>query len=97
MRRFTNLAAVVMVATFIRIDGISIMPIAASASARELRRDMQDRVADVIAATRKALGGEDKIASIKALSAEGDPKLSNLLGVMKALGLRLHADPAAQA
>jgi hypothetical protein len=60
-----------MVATFIRIDGISIMPIAASASARELRRDMQDRVADVIAATRKALGGEDKIASIKALSAEG--------------------------
>ena len=60
MRRLTNFAAVVVVASFIRIDGVSIMPIAA-----------QDRVAEVIAATRKALGGEEKIAGVKALSAEG--------------------------
>ena len=31
----------------------------------------QDRAAGIIAATRKALGGEDKIAGLKALSAEG--------------------------
>jgi hypothetical protein len=60
MRRFTSFAAVVMVASFIRIDGVSMTPIAA-----------QDRVAGIIAATRKALGGEDKVASLKALSAEG--------------------------
>jgi hypothetical protein len=59
MRRFTSFAAVVMVASFVRIDGISMSPIA------------QDRVAGIIAATRKALGGEDKIAGLKALSAEG--------------------------
>ena len=47
------------------------------------------RVASEAGITREAL--------YKALSAESDPKLSTLLGVMKALGLRLHADPAAQA
>ena len=31
----------------------------------------QDRVGGIVAATRKALGGEDKIAGLKALSAEG--------------------------
>lgn len=31
----------------------------------------------------------------KALSAEGDPRLSTLLGVIKALGLQLTAKPAA--
>jgi hypothetical protein len=71
MRRFTSFAAVVMVASFIRIDGVSLSPIVASASADELRRDEQDRVAGIIAATRKALGGEEKIAALKTLSAEG--------------------------
>ena len=60
MRRLTSFAALVMVASFIRIEGVSMMPI-----------DAQDRVAGIIAATRKALGGEDKIAGLKALSAEG--------------------------
>lgn len=60
MHRLTAFAAVVMVASFIRIEGVSMSPIAA-----------QDRVAGIIAATRKALGGEDKIAGLKALSAEG--------------------------
>ena len=60
MRRLTSIAALVMVASFIRIEGVSMSPIGA-----------QDRVAAIIAATRKALGGEDKIASLKALSAEG--------------------------
>ena len=31
----------------------------------------QDRVAGVISAARKALGGEDKVAALKGLSAEG--------------------------
>src|SRR5688572_10186768 len=84
MRRLTSFAAVLLVASFIRIEGVSMSPFA-SASARadssELRRDLagaalgseggQDRVAGIIAATRKALGGEDKIAGLKALSAEG--------------------------
>ena len=84
MRRLTSFAAIVMVASFVRIDGISMSPLA-SASARadtsELRRDLagaaygseggQDRVAGIIAATRKALGGEDRIAGLKTLSAEG--------------------------
>jgi probable addiction module antidote protein len=39
------------------------------------------KVADEAGVTREAL--------YKALSAEGDPKLSTLLGVLKALGLRL--------
>lgn len=30
----------------------------------------------------------------KSLSAEGDPRLSTLLGVLKALGVRLSAEPA---
>jgi hypothetical protein len=70
MRRLTSVAALVLVASFVRIDGVSMTPFA-SASAHELRRDMQDRVAGIIAATRKALGGEDKIAALTSLSAEG--------------------------
>jgi hypothetical protein len=70
MRRLTLFAALVLVASFIRIDGVSMTPFA-SASARELRRAEQDRVAGIIAAARKALGGEDKIAALKSLSAEG--------------------------
>ena len=71
MRRFMSLAAMVMVASFIRIEGVAMSPLAASASAHELRRDGQDRVAGIIADIRRALGGEDKIASLKTLSAEG--------------------------
>ncbi len=64
---------------------IAMVLVAASASARlfasEIWRDRaeaaygseagQDRVAGIIAATRKALGGEDKIAGMKSLTAEG--------------------------
>ena len=62
-------------ASVIQFDGVSMSPISGSASARldasELRRDEQDRVAGIISAARKALGGEDKIAGLKTLSAEG--------------------------
>ena len=85
MRRLISTAAIVMVAALVRIDGISIMPLAASAYARihasELRRDLavaaygseggQDRVVTVLAAAKKALGGEDKVAALKGLTAEG--------------------------
>lgn len=74
MRRVTSIAAAIVVAAFSPFDGISMSPIAASAArghANELRRDGQDRVADIIKETRKALGGDDKIASLKTLSAEG--------------------------
>jgi probable addiction module antidote protein len=38
--------------------------------------------------------GVTREALYKALSEEGDPKLSTLMGVMKALGLRLSAEAA---
>ena len=38
--------------------------------------------------------GVSREALYKALSADGDPKLSTLLGVARALGLRLTAQPA---
>src|SRR5687768_18597556 len=60
MRRFTSIAAAIVVASFVQFDGISMVPIAA-----------QDRVAAIIKDTRKALGGEDKIAGLKTLTAEG--------------------------
>jgi hypothetical protein len=85
MRRLISTAAIVMVASFVRFDGISYSPLAASASARiyasELRRDRavaaygsegeQDRVAGIVSAARKALGGEDKLGGVKGLTAEG--------------------------
>jgi hypothetical protein len=49
-----------LIASAIQFDGISMSPIAA-----------QDRVAGIISAARKALGGEDKIAGLKTLTAEG--------------------------
>jgi hypothetical protein len=58
MRRVTTAAAIVM-AAFVSFDGISVMPITA-----------QDRVAGIIAETRKALGG-DKATGLKTLTAEG--------------------------
>ena len=60
MRSVTSIAAAIMVASFIQFDGISISPMAA-----------QDRVAGIITGTRKAIGGEDKIAALKTLTAEG--------------------------
>lgn len=60
MRRFISAAAIVMVSSFIQFESVSIMPMAA-----------QDRVSGIIAGARKALGGEDKIAGLKTLTAEG--------------------------
>ena len=60
MRRFISAAAIVMVASFIQFESVSISPIAA-----------QDRVSGIIAGARKALGGEDKVAGLKTLTAEG--------------------------
>lgn len=60
MRSVISTATIVMVASFIQIDRISYSPLAA-----------QDRVAGIISAARKALGGEDKVAGLKGLSAEG--------------------------
>lgn len=68
MRRVTSIAAAIMVAALVQFDGISLSPIAASGSTGE---SLQDRVADIIKETRKALGGEDKITSLKTLTAEG--------------------------
>ncbi len=60
MRRVISTAAIVMVASFVRFDGISYSPLAA-----------QDRVAGIVSAARKALGGEDKVVGLKGLTAEG--------------------------
>ena len=60
MRSVIAAAAIVMAATFVQIDGVSILPLAA-----------QDRVAGVLAEAKKALGGEDKVAGLKGLTAEG--------------------------
>jgi hypothetical protein len=75
MRSVISTAAIVMVASLVQVDRISMSPVTASASARtdarELRRDGQDRVAGIISATRKALGGDDTITGLKGLTAEG--------------------------
>ena len=60
MRSLISTAAIVMVASFIQIDSVSYSPLAA-----------QNRVAGIVSAARQALGGEDKIAALKGLSAEG--------------------------
>ncbi|MEO8678687.1 MAG: hypothetical protein ABI665_06560 [Vicinamibacterales bacterium] len=60
MRVLTAIAATVMLASVVQIDRISITPLQAA-----------DRVADVLAGARKALGGADKLAAVKAISAEG--------------------------
>jgi hypothetical protein len=60
MRSLISLAAVLMMASFIQFESVSLMPMAA-----------QDRVSGIMAATRKALGGEDKVAGLKTLTAEG--------------------------
>jgi hypothetical protein len=60
MRRVTSVAAAMLLASVIQFDGVSMSPISG-----------QDRVAGIISAARKALGGEDKIAGLKTLTAEG--------------------------
>ena len=60
MRRFLSAAALLIAVLLVRVDGISYSPLAA-----------QDRVAGILSDTRKALGGEDKIAGLKTLTAEG--------------------------
>jgi hypothetical protein len=60
MRALVTTVAAVMLASTIQIDRVSILPLAA-----------QDRVATVLAAAKKALGGEDKVAGLKGLTAEG--------------------------
>ena len=60
MRFLVTTAAVVMLASTVQIDRVSMSPLVA-----------QDRVAGILAETRKALGGEDKVAAMKALTAEG--------------------------
>jgi hypothetical protein len=60
MRSLISTAVIVMVASIIQFEGVSISPIAA-----------QDRVSGIIAGARKALGGEDKVAGLKTLTAEG--------------------------
>ena len=60
MRGVTSIAAAVLMASVIQFDGVSMSPVAG-----------QDRVAGIISAARKALGGEDKIAGLKTLTAEG--------------------------
>ncbi|MDO8679851.1 MAG: hypothetical protein Q7R30_15095 [Acidobacteriota bacterium] len=60
MRALLITAAAVMLASTVQVDRISMSPLQA-----------QDRVAGVIAAARKALGGEEKVAALKGLTAEG--------------------------
>lgn len=60
MRSVIATAALLMAATFVQVDRISILPLAA-----------QDRVAGVLAEAKKALGGEDKVVAMKGWSAEG--------------------------
>jgi len=60
MRSVISTAAIVMVASLVQVDRISLSPLAA-----------QDRVAGILAATKKAMGGEDKVAALKGFTAEG--------------------------
>ena len=55
MRRVTAFSVALIVASLIQLDGVG----------------AQDRVASILKDTRKALGGEDKIAGLKTLVAEG--------------------------
>ena len=59
MRLFIATVAVVMLASAFNLDRVVPTPLEAA-----------DRVADIVSAMRKALGGEDKVAALKGLSAE---------------------------
>ena len=60
MKSVVSAIAILVVVSLVRFDGVSYSPLTA-----------QDRVAGIVAAARKALGGEDKIAGLKGLTAEG--------------------------
>ena len=60
MRTILAIALVVTLGSLIEVETTVWSPLAA-----------QDRVADVLKEVRKALGGEDKVAAVKTLSAEG--------------------------
>jgi len=60
MRAFVTTVVAVLLASAVQVDRISILPLAA-----------QDRVAGVLAEVKKALGGADKVAALKGLTAEG--------------------------
>lgn len=60
MRALVTTVAAVLLASAVQVDRISILPLAA-----------QDRVAGVLAEAKKALGGEEKVAALKGLTAEG--------------------------
>jgi len=60
MKSVVSVTAILLVASLVQFDGISFSPLAA-----------QDRVAGIVSAARKALGGEDKVAGLKGLTAEG--------------------------
>ncbi len=60
MRSVISAAAIVLIASLTQVEGISFLPLSA-----------QDRVAGIVAETRKALGGDDKVTNLKGLTAEG--------------------------
>jgi hypothetical protein len=60
MRSVVSVTTILVVMSLVQFDGISYSPLAA-----------QDRVAGIVSAARKALGGEDKVAGLKGLTAEG--------------------------
>ena len=60
MKSVVSAMAILVVVSLVRFDGISYSPLAA-----------QDRVAAIVSAARKALGGEDKVTGLKGLTAEG--------------------------
>ena len=60
MKSVVSVMAILVVVSLVRFDGVSFAPLAA-----------QDRVAGIVSAARKALGGEDKVAGLKGLTAEG--------------------------
>jgi len=60
MRSLISVMTILVVMSLVQFDGVSYSPLGA-----------QDRVAGIVSATRKALGGEDKVASLKGLTAEG--------------------------
>lgn len=60
MRLIIVTVAIVMLASFVGVDKVVPTPLQAA-----------DRVAEVLGAAKKALGGEDKLAAVKGISAEG--------------------------
>ncbi len=60
MRAWISIVAAVALASVFHLDRVAPNPLQAA-----------DRVSDIVSAMRKALGGDDKVAALKGLSAEG--------------------------